>query len=593
MAIFQWTDNFCTGLDEVDQQHRRLVDMLNELDEARTIGGDSRLVLQLLDSLADYTKYHFASEEKLMADASFDRDERNRHLTRHQDFIKKVADIQIQARQKPEVVSDDLVDFLSHWLIEHILGTDQIMANLLLKKPQQERDQGPSASTEALILALRESEARFRSMADNVPALIWMSDAQGRRSYYNQQWSQYTGLNQEDLLRGDWLDCIHPDDVARIRELHSNINDHEVERIADYRLRRKDQHYRWFWETTVPRFQSNGTFAGEVSCAIDVTERHQVEKLLRGAKQRLEAMVKERTEQLSKANQVLKQRYKEQQALTKKLQQTQAQLLQSEKMASIGQLAAGVAHEINNPIGYVSSNLTTLKSYSDDLLNLAEAYAELAKELARDDSHRTRIEQLQQSLDLAFLRQDMPQLISESMQGVDRARKIVQDLKNFTRIEQQDTSPFDLEAGLELTLDMLHKDIGMDIDVIKEFAGLEPVVCVGAEMNQVFMYLLTNAIQAIDGQGSITLRTGREGVDWLWVEVQDNGRGIPQQDQGRLFDPFFTTRPVGQGTGMGLALAYSIVDQHGGKIDVESQPGSGSRFRVWLPLTKETQSIRV
>jgi hemerythrin-like metal-binding protein/PAS domain S-box-containing protein len=592
MAIFQWTDNFRTGLDEVDQQHRRLVDMLNELDEARTIGGDTRLVLQLLDGLADYTQYHFASEEKLMADPSFDRDERNRHQARHQDFIKKVGDIQILARQKPEVVSDDLVDFLAHWLIEHILGTDQKMADLLLEKPRQERDQEPGASTDALILALRESEARFRSMADNIPALIWMSDAQGRRSYYNQQWSQYTGLDQDSLLRGDWLDCVHPDDMARIRELHTDLNDLKEERIAEYRLRRKDQHYRWFWETTVPRFQPDGTFAGEVSCAIDFTERRQVEKLLRGAKQRLETMVEERTEQLSNANQVLEQRYKEQQALTKKLQQTQAQLLQSEKMAGIGQLAAGVAHEINNPIGYVSSNLTTLKSYTDDLLSLAEGFTELVKDLALDDSHRGKIEQLEQSLDLEFLRQDMPQLIRESMQGVDRARQIVQDLKDFTRIDQQDTSPFDLETGLQTTLDLLHKDIGMEIDVIKEFAGLEPVVCVGAEMNQVFMYLLTNAIQAIEGQGRITLRTGREGADWIWVDVQDNGRGIPEQDQGRLFDPFFTTRPVGQGTGMGLALAYSIVQKHCGKIEVESRPGSGSRFRVWLPLIKESQSVR-
>jgi hemerythrin-like metal-binding protein/PAS domain S-box-containing protein len=590
MAIFQWSKDFCTGLDKVDQQHQRLVGMLNELDEARTIGGDTQLVLGLLDSLADYTQYHFATEEELMAEPSFDPQERIKHMGQHQVFIEKVAEVQLLARQQPDVVSDELMDFLAHWLIEHILGSDQKMGELILQQAQQEATQGSTTGTNALLQALRESEARFRDLADSVQALIWMSDAEGRRSYFNERWSQHTGLDQEHLINGDWLDFIHPDDMDRIREFHTHPEDRKSKRTAEYRLVRTDKKYRWFWETTVPRFRSDGSFAGEVGCAFDITERRQAENMLRTAKQQLEVMVQERTEQLSMANQVLEQRYKEQQALTQKLQQAQAQLLQSEKMAGIGQLAAGVAHEINNPIGYVYSNLTTLKSYTDDLLDLAGAYADLVKELAPDDSRRAKLEQQQQNLDLEFLKEDLPQLVKESIEGADRARQIVQNLKDFSQLDQQDSAPFDVEAGLESTLELMGRELLEGIEVVKEFSGLEPVVCMGAELNQVFMHLLTNAAQAVSDQGRITLRTGQEGGDWIWAEVQDNGCGIPQQDIAKLFDPFFTTRPVGEGTGMGLALAYNMVNQQGGRIEVDSQPGAGSKFRVWLPHTAEAQS---
>lgn len=588
MAVFQWTDDYRTGLEAVDQQHRRLVAMLNDLDEARAIGSDSRVVLELLDGLAAYAQYHFATEERLMGAPGFEPRELERHRGEHLAFVEKVADVQLQAQRDPGVVGDALVDFLVHWLSEHILGTDKRMAALLNEQAPDidvNTPVGPDPATEALVQALRESESRFRGLADSVPALIWMSDAKGVRTYFNLQWSEYTGLSRDRLLQGAWLEYVHPEDAERINQMHVDMETKTEELVAEYRLRRADRRYRWVWETTVPRFHADGGFAGQVSCAFDITERHQVEKLLRSAKQRLESMVAERTSELSKANRVLHQRYREQQVLTRRLQETQAQLLHSEKMAGIGQLAAGVAHEINNPIGYVHSNLSTLKTYTHDLLGLVDLYAGLEPQLPLKAEQRERLQRAREELDLEFLREDMPGLVEESLEGAMRAKQIVQNLKDYARIDHQESAPFDLEAGLEATIELAGKEIEPKARVIRQFAGLDPQVCVGAELNQVFMILLTNAVQAMEGPGTITLRTGRDGAAWVWVEVEDDGRGIAEQHLGRLFEPFFTTRPVGEGTGLGLSLAYGIVNQQGGRIDVESRLGEGSRFRIWLPVT--------
>ncbi len=586
MAVFQWSNAYQTGLEEVDLQHRQLVDMLNQLDEARTVGGDSQLILELLDGLSAYTRYHFSTEERLMADPGFATDEASRHQAEHQAFIEQVGQVQSSAHGDASLVSDTLIEFLTHWLAEHILGSDQRMATLLKHGGNPHRAGETATGMDAMIRALRESEARFRAMADHLPALIWMSDAGGRRTYFNLQWSSYTGLDREQLLLGDWREHLHPEDAKRIRKLHDGSGDGHIERVAEYRLRRADGRHRWFWETTVPRFHSDGAFAGEVGCAFDITERRQVEQLLRSAKQRLEAMVQERTTQLSEANRVLRQRYEQQQALTRELQQTQAQLLHSEKMAGIGQLAAGVAHEINNPLGYIHSNLSTLQGYSEQILGALQACAGLEALLPADDERRHRLQAAWRQIDLEFLREDMPQLIRESIEGTDKARTIVKHLKDFSRIDTQSAAPFDLEAGLDKALEILGPTSG--INVCREYAGLEPLLCSGADLQQVFLQLLSNAVQALDHGGGITLRSGREDGDWIWLEVQDSGRGIPEQDINRLFEPFFTTRPVGEGTGMGLAVAYNIVNQHGGRIEVSSRLGTGSRFRVWLPLDTQT-----
>ncbi|HUG21662.1 sensor histidine kinase [Piscinibacter sp.] len=256
------------------------------------------------------------------------------------------------------------------------------------------------------------------------------------------------------------------------------------------------------------------------------------------------------------------------------LKATQQQLLQSEKMASIGQLAAGVAHEINNPVGYVYSNLTTLRGYVDELLNVVRHL-------------RGKGEGPEPVCDVDFLEEDIPQLVAETREGLDRVKKIVQDLKDFSRIDKSDDwEDADLVKGLESTLNIVQNEIKYKAAVVKDLTPLPEVPCLPTQLNQVFMNLLVNAAQAIQNKGTITLRSGFDETK-VWVEVGDDGCGMPADVQSRIFEPFYTTKPVGQGTGLGLSVSYSIVRKHNGKIELHSQPGAGTRFRVVLPRVRE------
>lgn len=276
----------------------------------------------------------------------------------------------------------------------------------------------------------------------------------------------------------------------------------------------------------------------------------------------------------------------DQHALIEKLSQTQAQLLQSEKMASIGQLAAGVAHEINNPVGYISSNLSTLQGYLADLDEVLDGYDAIREALPPATAARTKLEQLLQHKELAFVRRDMRDLVSESLEGVARVQQIVQDLKDFSHVDSQEWTWSDLHRGLDSTLNIVHNELKYKAEVVKEYGQLPLVESLASQLNQVFMNLLVNAAHAIAEHGRIYVRTGCEGGQQIWVEIADTGCGISQENMKRIFDPFFTTKAVGKGTGLGLSLAYSIIQKHHGRIEVSSEVGKGSAFRIWLPVSQ-------
>ncbi|MEG3158315.1 ATP-binding protein [Lysobacter zhanggongensis] len=279
----------------------------------------------------------------------------------------------------------------------------------------------------------------------------------------------------------------------------------------------------------------------------------------------------------------LQQRHDELQRTYRRLAGAQEQLLQSEKMASIGQLAAGVAHEINNPIGYVHSNLGTLQEYTGALMALIEGYANA---LAADDpaSARETIRGMRERLDFDFISGDLPQLLAESREGIERVTKIVQDLKDFSRVGRDEPMrPSDLERGLESTLNIVWNDLKYKVRIEKHYGTLPLVECHASEINQVLMNLLINAGQAIGERGTISLATGSED-DEAWITISDSGCGIPEEALQKIFDPFFTTKPIGRGTGLGLAICYSIVAKHHGRIEVSSRVGAGTTFRVVLPV---------
>jgi signal transduction histidine kinase len=265
--------------------------------------------------------------------------------------------------------------------------------------------------------------------------------------------------------------------------------------------------------------------------------------------------------------------------LRAQLQQAQRQLLQSEKLAAIGQLAAGVAHEINNPIGYVFSNIGALAGYVNDLLRLIRAY-ETAQHVTPE------LEHLRREIDIDFLAEDILSLIAESQDGIDRVQQIVHSLKDFSRAD--DDGEFiaaDLRQCIESTLNVVNNEIKYKAEVRKEFAELPLVPCRPSQISQVVMNLLVNAAQAIGQRGNIVVRTALH-ENGVLIEVSDDGSGIAPEHLDRIFEPFFTTKPVGQGTGLGLSLSYGIVRDHGGWIKVASELGRGARFCVWLPLVR-------
>ncbi len=285
----------------------------------------------------------------------------------------------------------------------------------------------------------------------------------------------------------------------------------------------------------------------------------------------------DRVRELLRANEELKQ-------LNARLSDAQDKLMQSEKLASIGQLAAGVAHEINNPIGFIFSNFTTLERYLGDLFQMLQAYEEAEAALAGSPI-LARLQMLRVKIELDFLKEDIPTLMNESRDGISRVRNIVQNLKDFSRVDtSQKWVRADIHHGIDSTLNIVNNEIKYQADVVKLYGDVPDIECLPSELNQVFMNLLVNAAHSIQRErGTITIRTGTQD-EQVWIEIQDDGGGIAQENLSRIFDPFFTTKPVGKGTGLGLSLSYGIVKKHHGQIDVTSEVGTGTRFRVTLPV---------
>lgn len=281
-------------------------------------------------------------------------------------------------------------------------------------------------------------------------------------------------------------------------------------------------------------------------------------------------------------------RTRELETLNRKLTDTQSQLLQSEKMASVGQLAAGVAHEINNPISFVHANLAILKKYVEEIFGLLGVYERIEHTLPPDHPELKPLQALKQRAELDYLRSDTVDLLTETLDGVTRVRKIVQGLKDFSHLDEAEWQRADLHQCLDSTLNMIAHELKYKADVIKDYGEMPLIECLPFQLSQVFVNLLMNAAQAIDEHGRVSIRTGSDN-DSVWIAVSDTGKGIEPAHIHRIFEPFFTTKPIGTGTGLGLSVSYSIVQRHAGSIEVTSEPGQGSTFTIRLPIQAKTQ----
>ncbi|MGO9954363.1 MAG: sensor histidine kinase, partial [Dissulfurispiraceae bacterium] len=270
------------------------------------------------------------------------------------------------------------------------------------------------------------------------------------------------------------------------------------------------------------------------------------------------------------------------------LKNAQSQILHQEKMASIGQLAAGVAHEINNPMGFIMSNLNTLEKYIDKISEFVKIQSTVIKELGEGSQqvgNWDHIEEKKRSLKIDYIMEDITNLIKESHDGAERVKKIVQDLKSFSRIDEAEYKLADINSGLESTINIVWNELKYKATLSREYGDIPLTKCKPGQLNQVFLNLLVNASHAIDHNGEIKVQTWHE-KGCIQIAITDTGSGIPEDIRSRIFEPFFTTKEVGKGTGLGLSIAYDIIKKHHGEIKVESTVGKGTTFTISIPVVE-------
>jgi len=306
----------------------------------------------------------------------------------------------------------------------------------------------------------------------------------------------------------------------------------------------------------------------------------------------LEQAHKNLNRKLQKAVDEVQEKNKELVGTLERLKETQSLMVQSEKMASIGQLAAGVAHEINNPVGFVSSNLKTLTDYQQNISRMISGYQQFVERISGQtdnalnpaviESLITEMKEKETDLDIPYILDDIPNLIHESREGLDRIKKIVLDLKDFSHPGEDVLKLVDINRNLDSTLNIVWNEIKYKATVTRDYGKLPQVKCYPQQLNQVFMNLLINAAQAIEKQGEIHIATRQVGSQ-VEIAIRDTGLGIPEKNLTRIFDPFFTTKSVGKGTGLGLNVTYNILKKHKGSINVQSELGRGTTFTIRIP----------
>ncbi|WP_165922912.1 ATP-binding protein [Sulfurirhabdus autotrophica] len=412
---------------------------------------------------------------------------------------------------------------------------------------------------------LKTREKLLQGILDSLTEHIAVLDIQGYITMVNAAWVRFASNNGTDLKRtGIGTNYL---EICRSASGHSCEGGQQAsEGIAgvldgslpqfflEYPCHSPDKK-RWFMMNVTPLEGGKG---GAVVSHTNITERKLVEV------------------ELQLAHVQLQQAHRQ-------LAHTQSQLMQSEKLASVGQLAAGVSHEINNPIGYVYGNIGTFEQYIKDVFQILDAYGEAETSIS-DEEVIDRLEALKARLDIPFLRIDLQNLIKESKEGIGRVKTIVQNLKDFSDPDAMERWQWvDLNKGLDSTLTLLRRELQGKAEIKKEYGQIPEVECLPSQINQVFMNLLMNAIQAIEKEGAISIGTGVEGGE-VWVSISDTGKGVMPEHLNRVFEPFFTTKQEGQGRGLGLSMSYGIVKKHHGSIEVQSEVNKGTTFTIWLPV---------
>jgi two-component system, NtrC family, sensor kinase len=451
---------------------------------------------------------------------------------------------------------------------------------------------------------LRSTLSKMEIALSTVEECIVWTDGQGRIRWCNQALELLLGQPRLLLLGGLLRDKLplwrdgqpvlvdeHP--VTLALEMHQSSK-------ACYEFETPDQTYivEVSWSFIHIDDQSATHDDGESSVLVlrDVTQQWAAENQLQERKKILEDLVAQRTQELQTTNTQLRLESERLQQLLSELQDTQAQLIQAEKMSGLGHLVAGIAHEINNPVNFIYGNLSHLQEGVDCLLSLIQLYQ---KHYPDPDIE---IDQAAKAMDFDFLQDDLVSILASMEMGTSRIREIVVSLRNFSRMDEAEVKTVDIHEGIESTVLILqhrlsHSKVG-EIQLIHDYGNLPRITCYAGQLNQVFMNIIANAIDAIEEAnfnrtadqtasqvGQITVRTSLLNQEWVEIVIADNGSGIPDHVKPHIFNPFFTTKPVGKGTGMGMAISYKIITQnHRGKLECRSTPGEGTEFVIQVPV---------
>ena len=393
-------------------------------------------------------------------------------------------------------------------------------------------------------------------------ATIVITDPDGTIIYVNGKFTEMTGYTKDEALGQNPRVLKGNDGQTNYQAMWQQLLAGQQWR-GDFHNKRKNGEFFWERAAISPILDDAGNITHYLAIKEDINERKLIE-------QQLERSVAESVQMATSLE-----------FLNAELKSTQSQMLQREKMASIGQLAAGVAHEINNPIGFVSSNLRSLDKYVKKLLGYLETLETQFKEQLPEGWQELKAERKKLKID--FLIEDCGDLIEESLDGSERVRKIVQNLKTFSRVDQAEEQLADLNECLESTIAIVWNEIKYKAMLEKDLADLPDLHCNPQELNQVFTNILVNAAQAIEKDGLIKINSWLDD-DVVKISFQDNGSGIAPENREKIFEPFFTTKSVGEGTGLGMSISYEIVKKHGGDIQLESVMGQGTTFTLSFPL---------
>lgn len=400
----------------------------------------------------------------------------------------------------------------------------------------------------------------WESTMDCIPAMVILVDADLTVKRCNRSFADFIGAGFHDIL-GASLPLL-----MRVNGLPFGDPVVPCQRIFSPTAER------WFEMRQSPYAEKRSPArVGHVVVISDITQQQQFTEQL----EKMNRQILENVRLLNDKNRELERAYAT-------LTATQAQIIQQEKMASIGQLSAGVAHEINNPMGFITSNLTSLGRYVAKLTDFIALQRSTLAEC--EPAAAARLREVERSSKLDFVLGDIGTLISESLDGADRVLQIIRDLKSFARVDDGVRKVTDLNGCIDSAVTIAWNEIKYKATLEKQLGVLPEILCSPNQISQVFVNLLVNAVQAIDKEGCITVKTWQEGV-WVCASVSDTGCGIPKDTLSRIFEPFFTTKEVGTGTGLGLSISYDLIRRHAGEILVDSTPGIGTTFTIRLPVT--------